>query len=168
MKRALSIVLPVVFVTALVTAACSSPDTTARVDALGPTTQSFGDVAQMLVHHCGSIDCHGSIYRNMRLYGYQGTRLQDGDSPDSPSVSRQPEVDADYQAVVGLEPEIMASVVAAKGAGYDRLTLVRKGRNDEDHKGGQRIVPGDDADTCLLTWLSSTTDVAACRRAQTN
>lgn len=164
MKRALTILVPIVALA--LGQACSSPDPNARVDAVGPSTEHFDDVSQMLVHRCGSIDCHGSIYRNMRLYGYQGTRLAAGDTPDNPSISSQAEVDANYQAVVGLEPEIMTQVVKDGGAGYDRLTLVRKARNTEAHKGGQRIVPGDNADKCLLTWLSSTTDDAACKLAQ--
>ena len=171
MKRALYTVPPVVFFTALVTSSCSSPDTTARVDAVGPSADHFDDVAQMLVHRCGSIDCHGSIYRNMRLYGYQGTRLEAG-APDTPPLTSADEVASDYQAVVGLEPEIMASVVADKGAGYDRLSLIRKGRNTEAHKGGQRLFPGrvpeDPGDRCLTTWLSNSTDVSACRNAQIN
>ena len=41
----------------------------------------------------------------------------------------------------------------------------RKGRNEEDHKGGQRMTPGDPADTCLVTWLSRVTNATACARA---
>ena len=37
--------------------ACSSPDTAARVDAIGPDVKQFDVVAPMLVRRCGSIDC---------------------------------------------------------------------------------------------------------------
>ncbi|MDB4942769.1 MAG: hypothetical protein JWP97_2303 [Labilithrix sp.] len=144
---------------------CSSPDTSGRVDAVGPDVAQFQAVAPMLVRRCGSIDCHGSLYRNFRLYGFGGTRLAPTDRPDFPTLPSAAEIAADYDAVVGVEPEIMAEVVRSGGAGTERLTLVRKARFEENHKGGQRIVRGDDADVCLLTWLSSSTDQAACRRA---
>ena len=145
--------------------ACSSPDTAGRVDPVGPDVAPFKAVAPMLVRRCGTIDCHGSTYRNFRLYGFGGTRLKPGDRPDFPASLAAEEVQANYDAVIGLEPEIMRDVVKAGGAGYERLTLVRKGRNDEDHKGGRRITPSDDADQCLLSWLSNTTNVSACDKA---
>ncbi|MDB4934509.1 MAG: hypothetical protein JWP87_1481 [Labilithrix sp.] len=151
------------------TAGCSSPDTSARVDPIGPDRAQFDVVAPMLVRRCGSIDCHGSPYRNMRMFGYGGTRLRDPSTatstPETPPRSTPTEIEATYQAVIGLEPEVMRDVVKAGGAGPERLTLVRKGRNDEDHKGQQRIKHGDDADRCLLTWLASSVDVAACNAA---
>jgi hypothetical protein len=151
------------------TTGCSSSDTSARVDAVGPDRAQFDAVAPMLVRRCGSIDCHGSPYRNMRFYGYGGTRLRDpsagGSTPEVPARSTATEIEATYQAVIGLEPEVMRDVVKAGGAGPERLTIVRKARNDEDHKGQQRIKHGDDADRCLLTWLSSSVDVAACNAA---
>jgi len=159
-------------VTATLTASCSSPATSARVDALGPARAQFDVVVPMLVRRCGSIDCHGSNYRNMRVYGYGGTRLRDAGAPassvlrpDFPANITADEVEATYQAVVGLEPEIMREVVLAGGAGPERLTLVRKGRDEERHKGHLRITPGDTADRCLLTWLASSVDVAACNAA---
>lgn len=152
------------FATALVVA-CSAPDTAGRVDPIGPNRDAFKIVAPMLVRRCGTIDCHGSSLRNFRLYGYGGQRLAAADRPDFPALIQPDELRFDYDAVIGIEPEIMREVVQANGAGADRLTLVRKGRNDEDHKGGQRIKPGDPADTCLLTWLSNTTNEAACASA---
>ncbi len=152
------------FVTALVVA-CSSPDTAGRVDPIGPNRDDFKLVAPMLVRRCGSTDCHGSSFRNFRLYGYGGQRLAAADRPDFPALIQPDELRFDYDAVIGIEPEIMRDVVQANGAGFDRLSLVRKGRNEEDHKGGQRIEPGDPADTCLLTWLSNTTNAAACASA---
>lgn len=143
---------------------CSSPDTAVRVDAGGPDRASFKPVANMLGHRCGSLDCHGSRYRNLRLYGYGGLRLDPADRPDFPQTT-DAESDADYEAVVGLEPEIMPEVVASKGADADRLTLVRKATGLEAHKGGQRIAPGDSADTCLLSWLGGAVNTDACNAA---
>ena len=165
MKAHGPIVLALVTLSTALGVACSSPDTTARVDPIGPSRDDFTRVAPMLVRRCGSIDCHGSSFRNFRLYGYGGQRLAPADRPDFPASIQPEEVRFDYDAVVGLEPEIMRDVVQANGADYDRLTLVRKGRGDEGHKGGRRITPGDEADTCFLTWLSHTTDAAACAQA---
>ena len=46
--------------------ACASPDTGARVNPIGPDAEQFKAVAPMLVRRCGSIDCHGSRFRNLR------------------------------------------------------------------------------------------------------
>jgi hypothetical protein len=149
---------------------CSSPDPAARIDPRGPDRGQFAVVAPMLVRRCGSIDCHGSIYRNFRLYGYAGTRLRDGQAPetlrpDLPKRLTDEEIEADYQAVLGVEPEIMRDVVNDNGNGRERLTLVRKGRGEEDHKGDQRMVPDDEADTCLGSWLAGAVNVEKCRAA---
>lgn len=144
-------------------AGCSAPDTGARVDPIGPDRAQFDFVAPVLARRCGSIDCHGSIYRNMRVFGYGGIRLDGGVTPESPARVTADEAQATYDAVVGLEPEIMRAVVQSGGAGPERLTFVRKGRGDEDHKGGRRITPGDDSDRCILTWLSNTVDTNACK-----
>jgi hypothetical protein len=146
--------------------ACSSPDPEARIDPGTPDLAQFKAVSPMLVHRCGSIDCHGSAYRNFRIYGFGGARLDKPDArPDFPIGVDDDEVKANYDAVVGLEPEVMRDVLNDRGARPERLTIVRKGRNDEDHEGGRRITPGDDADQCLLTWLAGSTLVAACNKA---
>ncbi len=144
---------------------CSAPDANATVSPAGPDRASFGPVAKILVRRCGSIDCHGSPYRNMRLYGYASSRLDPTSLPDSPPDTTAAEIDADYDAVVALEPELMRQVVADKGRDAERLTFVRKGRGQEAHKGGQRIVPGDPADRCILSWLGNAVDADACNAA---
>ena len=165
MRLRFLVVMGLVAITTAIVAACSSPDTTARVDASGPGADDFKLVAPMLVRRCGSIDCHGSSYRNFRLYGYGGQRLAATDRPDTPQRITDDEVRADYDAVVGLEPEIIRDVMQANGTGFDRLSIVRKGRNEEDHKGGQRMTPGDPADTCLVTWFSRVTNATVCASA---
>lgn len=150
---------------ALVAVACAPPDPGASVDAGGPDRASFPPVAQMLGRRCGTFDCHGSIYRNLRIYGHGGLRLDPKDRPDTPLESTPAENDATYEAVVGLEPEKMHAVVAARGVGVDDLTLVRKGRGEEGHKGKQLIVRNDDADLCLVGWISGTPNPDACARA---
>jgi hypothetical protein len=150
-----------------VAASCGAPDTAARVDPIGPDRASFAPVADVLVRHCGTIDCHGTTRRNMRLYGYGGLRLPRADGgvilPDEGDTLPN-EVQADYDAVIGVEPEKMRDVVMNHGAGADQLTFVRKARGTEDHKGLSPIAIGDDADTCIMSWLASATNTAACER----
>ena len=116
-------------------------------------------------HRAGSLDCHGETHRNLRLYGYGGLRLDPATLPEFDITDA--EIDADYDAVIALEPEKMADLVRENGNAPERLTLVRKARGAEDHKGGNPIIAGDDADRCLVTWLASATDVAACQRTLT-
>jgi len=142
---------------------CSSPDSSARVDPIGPDAAQFAYVAPVLSRRCGSIDCHGSIYRNMRVYGYGGLRRgAAATAPDVPASLTTEEVTATYESVIGLEPEIMRDVVKSGGTGVERLTFVRKGRGDEEHKGHRRVTPGDASDRCITTWLAGSVDTAAC------
>lgn len=145
-------------------AACSTPDNGLRIDPLGPPPADFDAVVVPLDYRCGSLDCHGSPRRNLRIYGYGGQRLAPGDTPESPPTPTPAEVAATYDAIVGLEPDVMRAVTLAKGEGAERLTFVRKARGEEAHKGGRRIVPGDDADACVLSWLRGAVDVEACGR----
>jgi len=152
---------------ALAGAGCSSPDGSATVDPTagdaGPSREQFAFVAPVLARRCGSIDCHGSIYRNMRIYGYGGLRIGANATPMAPAgVVTPAEAEASYESVVGLEPEIMRTVVEQGGTGIERLTFVRKGRGTEDHKGNKRL--NADSDTCVATWLANHVDEDACRR----
>jgi hypothetical protein len=68
--------------------------------------------------------------------------------------------------VIGLEPELLSQVVADQGRRPERLTIVRKARNLEHHKGGKLFSAGDDRDRCFTTWLAGAVDAAACQRGQ--
>jgi hypothetical protein len=144
--------------------ACSTP-TESVESAAGPDPSTFAPVADVLVARCGSIDCHGSRYRNMRLYGFGGTRLDPKAQPDTGTSATPDEVSADYEAVVGLEPAIMSQVTADHGQNPERLTFIRKGRGQENHKGGAPIAVGDPADLCVLSWLEGHVDTGRCKTA---
>ena len=147
----------------LLMAACGVDE--GRVNAATAVSgDEFRPVAQVLLDRCGSLDCHGSKYRNMRLTGFGSARIDVDGRPDAPETTSA-EVDQDYQAVVALEPDIMREVIADGGRDPERLTFFRKGQLKEAHKGGQRIVPGDQADICVRSWLSSNVDAAACKAA---
>jgi hypothetical protein len=102
-------------------AACSVPaaDGTYVPGAL-PDRASFPPVAQLLDVRCGSLNCHGTTARNLRLYG--------------------------------------------SAADPDQLTMVRKARGIESHKGGQIWSQGDDSDSCLTSWLAGAANATACAR----
>lgn len=146
-------------------AACSSYDPDQRVDVgVGQSGTDFYPVALMLGEKCGQIDCHGSKYRNFRLYGFGSERLNPYHTPNSPETT-QDEADQDYNALVALEPQILAQVIREGGAAPDRLTFMRKAHNRERHKGGGPIVDGDNADICIQSWLQSHVDGDQCRLA---
>jgi hypothetical protein len=145
--------------------ACAMPATDGRFDGKAPDRGSFPIVAQVLVRHCGSLDCHGESHRNLRIYGNEGLRLAATDRPLSPECTTDAEIDEDYVSLVGLEPEVLSAVVADHGAHPERLTFIRKGRGTEHHKGGTLMKSGDDTDACLTSWLAGEVDDNACTRA---
>lgn len=130
-----------------------------------PPRENFDSVSLALGAHCGSLDCHGRVEQNMRLYAKFGLRLDDNDTPDGRDTSLD-EHDANYQSVVALEPEILAAVWHAGGARAERLTLVRKARGTEAHKGKTVFAIGSAGDLCLLSWLSGVVDEPACQEVE--
>jgi hypothetical protein len=147
--------------------ACSTAPSDARFVATPPDLASFPPVALMLIQACGTLDCHGTVARNFKLYGNIGLRFSPTDVPTALTPTSPDEVAQDYTSAVGLEPEAMSAVVASGGADPERLTLVRKARGIEAHKGGAIIVAGDVRDDCLTTWLAGHTDVSPCTSALT-
>ena len=145
-------------------AACSGPDPGARTPVTGPDRTTFPLVHAFIDHRCGSLDCHGTRYRNLRMWGSDGMRLAYGDVPGGAPTTTD-ETNATYLSIVQLEPEVMSAVVADHGANPERLTLVRKARGTEAHAGGAIVTPGDARDRCILSWLAGAADVLACRTA---
>ena len=142
---------------------CSAPPSDARFTQQSlPDATSFVPVAQLLDVRCGSLDCHGTTARNLRLYGSAGLRFSASDRPLMPMCDTADEIKQDYDSVVGLEPETMNDVVADHGADPERLTMVRKARGVEAHKGGTIWATGSDGDTCLTSWLAAEVNPTAC------
>jgi hypothetical protein len=146
--------------------ACTSPSPDATVTATLPDRASFPPVSDLLGKRCGTLDCHGSAYRNLRVYGSQGLRLSPTDRPISKGQTTDAEYDASYESLVTLEPEIMSAVVSAGGTSPERLTFVRKARGTEAHKGGSLMHAGDPQDQCITSWLAGNTDIADCISAR--
>ncbi|MDB4939322.1 MAG: hypothetical protein JWP87_6294 [Labilithrix sp.] len=152
----------------LLATACVATSGDARVAVQPPDRGSFPAVADLLDRRCGTLDCHGVTYRNLRIYGREGLRLASTDRPSSrPGTTTDAEYDATFESLVALEPETMSAVVSQAGAQPERLTFVRKARGAEDHKGLAIWAEGSPEDLCVTSWLAGKTDVATCQRALT-
>lgn len=125
-----------------------------------PSRPEFNPVADAMQLHCGTLDCHGQVGRNMRLYGQFGLRLNPQDDPLTEPTS-DAEYDASYWAVVALEPEIMTKVVQQQSSATT-LTMIRKPLGIELHKGGILMKDGDSLDLCLVGWLVGRPAAASC------
>jgi hypothetical protein len=151
-------------------AACSAVDPTAYDHVKGPAFGDQGDafrpISAVVERRCGTIDCHGAAARPMRIYGQYGTRKpvdqpDPGYYPGGLTPTSEDELLDNYRSMCGLEPEILARVVAKKEE-VESLTLVRKPRLLEKHKGGLVWNKGDDGDTCVVNWLNGKADTTSC------
>lgn len=146
--------------------ACVTVETDPRVVETVPDRASFPAVSDLLDHRCGTLDCHGVTYRNLRVYGREGLRFATDARPSSQENSTTvAEYDATFASLVALEPETMSLVVTEGGAHPERLTLLRKARGTEDHKGLALWPEGDPQDICVTSWLAGHTDTAICKQA---
>jgi hypothetical protein len=125
-----------------------------------PPAADFPEVSDALEVSCGTLDCHGQVGRNLRVYGYGGLRLS---APDTPAGDPTTDLEylSSYVSLVSLEPETL-SKVATLQADPNQLSLVRKTRGLEHHKGGQRARTGDSLDRCIVLWLTGKFDPAPC------
>jgi hypothetical protein len=118
----------------------------------GPPT--FNPVSTVLEMHCGTLNCHGNDGRNMRFFGLYGVRLDPKDKTGDGSTT-DAEFLANYESIIAIEPERLSQIVRSGGANASKWVVLSKGRGVEHHKGGARLVPGQDADTCILSWISA-------------
>ncbi len=144
--------------------ACSGRYEGGLTSGSGPSPADFSAVAETLDGHCGSLTCHGAAFRNLRLYGKNGRRLDPGDVPGGRATT-DAEVEADYRSVIGLEPELARAVAESGGAQPERLTLVRKARGTEAHVGGAVFPKGSNGDLCIVSFVSDKTDVPSCNNS---
>jgi hypothetical protein len=170
--RALTLVWLLLIATALAMGACSEPGLDGRIGVKAPNAseEAWGPVADFLNHRCGTLDCHGSRERTLRIWGCEGMRLLASDvsicSRAKGGRRTTPEEhQATFRSLVGLEPVVISRVVEHGGANPGLLTFVRKARGFEAHKGGALISPGDDQDVCITSWLAGVTNLRACSNA---
>jgi hypothetical protein len=145
--------------------ACDTPDPTAITEIDAPSYDQFvgqnltatqAGVSRVLEIRCGSLDCHGQVGRALRIYGEFGLRFVEGDADNQPGSggTTDTEYEANYQSVIGLQPEYMTLVYE----GYyppEALLLIRKPLQLERHKGGAVFVSGDATYQCITSWLES-------------
>jgi hypothetical protein len=126
--------------------ACSSFDPNAVTTVTAPDYNQFKGVGSdagigvslLLERRCGTLDCHGQVGRPLRIYGQYGLRFVDeagNTSSDIGAATTETEHIANYQAVIGLQPELMSEVVQ-NTAPPTSLLLLRKPLQLERHKGG--------------------------------
>jgi hypothetical protein len=144
-------------------AACAGPSD-GVITSVVPPSDGFPAVSRVLSAHCGSLDCHGQIGRNLRVYGQYGLRLDPTTRPDGEGTTLL-EDETTYDSVVTIEPEILAAVYADGGRSPERLTMIRKARGTEHHKGDTVFHVNDDGDRCLVSWVAGKIDVNACSAA---
>jgi hypothetical protein len=153
----------VVALAAVLLAACSSGNSGKRaVLTEPPMSTDFPALADAVDLHCGSLDCHGKVGRNLRLYGRWGLRLSPADVPGCGTATTDENAE-DYWSLVGLEPELTAAVFGDHGANPQRLTLIRKARGTEAHKGGTVFPEGSPGDVCLTSFVAGSLDAGSCR-----
>ncbi len=143
---------------------CSGPNANDRLTFTTPDSNAFKLVSPSLELRCGTLDCHGSVYRNMRLFGHYGARL-DSKLTTGKEDTTDAEMESNFTSVVSIDTENFASIVAKHGQGFDQWMVVLKGEDAVEHKGGERMKKGDVTYDCLLSWITGTVDMNACSMA---
>ena len=148
--------------------ACSCPSeavfTLQAVD--GGTVPAGASVSAYLERRCGTLDCHGSAARPLRLYGRLGLRDPAGTDISGGKATTPAELSDNYSAVCSLQPELMSAVVEGT-ADPESVLLLEKARGIEGHKGGQVFDQGSPADSCVAGWLRGDAPAMVAQSCQT-
>jgi hypothetical protein len=145
---------------------CSGPAEGETFVPTVPPPESFRPLGDVLEVHCGTLDCHGSQERNLRIYGTYGIRL----APDGVSgtgSTTEEEYRATYDAIIAIQPEVLSTIVQEGGSRPERWIVVTKGRGTEVHVGEGQLPAGSSGDVCLTSWLAGLPNDAACVDAST-
>jgi len=147
----------------LLSTSCSNtPDPDQLTVALTPDFDTYvTHVDGYLTRRCGTLDCHGQPGRAYRIYSARGFRLPtllDGSLVSGEQATDPEERRANFQALVGIEPEEMSRFVAANAPPEDteapkRLLFIRKSLKLERHKGGAQMAEDDPGYRCVVAWL---------------
>lgn len=138
---------------------CASPPEKGRVTvAITPDFDTYvANVDAYLTRRCGSLDCHGQPGRAYRIYSREGYRLytiQDGGLVSGQQPTQPAEQQANFQALVALEPEEMSRLMGRQGENPNALLFLRKPLKIERHKGGPAMAEDDPGYRCVVAWLS--------------
>lgn len=133
------------------------PDVDRVTEVIVPDLQIYKDnVDYYLNRRCGSLDCHGQPGRAYRVYSREGLRLRsvdDGGLISGQQPTQDEEKIANFQALVGLEPEEMTRLMATQGEDPEKLLFLRKPLRLERHKGGPAMAVDDPGYRCIVAWL---------------
>jgi hypothetical protein len=143
--------------------ACSGPKDGELFPGTFPSADMFQPVSAALEMRCGTLDCHGSFSRNLRVYGKNGIRA--GKDISGVQNTTEDEVQLNYDSVVSIEPEKFSNIVAHAGQGFDKWIMITKGTGAEHHKGASRFVKGDPTYVCLLSWVTGALNIDACTQS---
>jgi hypothetical protein len=122
---------------------------------------------EVLAVRCGDLDCHGQIGRPLRIFSMYGLRGFDAATQFTHLTGSNSDPITDdekmqtYEAVIGLEPEVMQQVVSDSGVDVDKLLLFKKPLGTkadpplgEGHKGGSVFTDKmDPGYLCLASWI---------------
>ena len=157
--------LGLVAMTASTTSCASTPDAERITEVIQPDYDAYKlYVDRYLNRRCGTLDCHGQPGRAYRIYGREGFRLYtvaDGGLISGVQPTTEQETRANFQAIVGLEPEEMSRTMALANdperqelEGLKRLIFIRKPLRLERHKGGPAMAEDDPGYRCVKSWLA--------------
>ena len=159
---------PLAIAALLVTGCLSDADLGVAPTACPPFDDFADHVAPVLERRCATLDCHGAEGRPLLIFSDIGRRRPGGPDAGDPGyvtggdvITTRYEREGSYLSVCGLEPELIDEVLAGLAPPPD-LTLVRKPRLDEKHKGGRIWQPESAEDRCLQSWLRGEIDPSLC------
>ncbi len=146
-------------IAAFASSCASAPESLRVTHVIEPDYPSYkANVNDFLVRRCGTLDCHGQPGRPYRVYSREGFRLYtvaDGGLVSGGASTVEAEILANFQAIVGLEPEEISRAMARQGArdAILRLVFLRKPLRIERHKGGTALAIDDVGFRCVEAWL---------------
>jgi hypothetical protein len=134
-----------------------SHDVTLRV----PSEENFSAVSSVLELRCGSLDCHGSPARSLRIYGRFGLRENGADTTGGRATTVA-EISETYLALVSIDPETLSQSYQGGGSDSQAWLVLSKGTAREQHAGGPALPSGSLAERCVVSWVSGEVDLDAC------
>jgi hypothetical protein len=147
--------------------ACSGPKDGQVFVGTFPSAETFQPVSAALEARCGTLDCHGSFYRNLRMFGMNGIRGTVNEVSGVHATTDE-EVLLNYESLVSIQPEQFSNIVSHRGQGFDKWIVVTKGTGAEHHQGSSRFAKGDLTYTCLLSWVTGSVNMDACTESATS
>jgi hypothetical protein len=163
-----------VLAAASIVACASTPDDSKQPNLVvtGADVSAFRlGVDAVFERRCGSLDCHGTTARGLRIYSSNGLRLPN-DQGNAPGIGATTgdEINANYASIVGLQPEQMNAFLAKDPRTADdayQLLILTKPLQIERHKGGAALSKGEPAEQCIVTWLTGKADQTLCAKGST-